>query len=127
MDGIPNHDANDTCLANSMLIAGLEQGLVICQLAHGMLQPHWRDDADLAASDTLWRLAQGLGRNPEPLLETALLAGAQARYEVNKEDAIRPSVFDSLTYFVDGDMFYGQDRLTQVECALHQPYAGDWP
>jgi 2-hydroxychromene-2-carboxylate isomerase len=51
----------------------------------------------------------------------------QATYETNTEEAIRRSVFGSPTYFVDGDMFYGQDHLAQVERALRQPYAGDWP
>jgi 2-hydroxychromene-2-carboxylate isomerase len=36
-------------------------------------------------------------------------------------------VFGSPTYFVDGDMFYGQDRLEMIERALGQPYAGTWP
>ena len=31
------------------------------------------------------------------------------------------------TYFVDGDMFYGQDHLELVERACSQPYKGDWP
>ncbi|MDP7164043.1 MAG: DsbA family protein, partial [Alphaproteobacteria bacterium] len=53
MDGIPTHHANDTSLANGMLIAGLEQGLDIDQLAHAMLETHWRDDADLADAGTL--------------------------------------------------------------------------
>ena len=53
--------------------------------------------------------------------------GVQAIYEANTEEAIRRSVFGSPTYFVDGDMFYGQDRLDQVARALRQPYGGDWP
>jgi 2-hydroxychromene-2-carboxylate isomerase len=127
MDGIPTHHANDTSLANGMLIAGLEQGLDIDQLAHAMLDSHWRDDADLADAETLSRLAQGLGLDPRPLLDAALSPAVQAKYEANTEEAIRCSVFGSPTYFVDGDMFYGQDRLDQVARALRQPYGGEWP
>jgi 2-hydroxychromene-2-carboxylate isomerase len=127
MDGIPTHHANDTTLANSMLIAGLEQGLDIDHLAHAMLETHWRDDADLADAETLARLAQALGFESEPLLEGALSPAIQAIYEANTEEAIRRSVFGSPTYFVDGDMFYGQDRLDQVARALRQPYGGEWP
>ena len=125
MDGIPTHHANDTSLANGMLIAGLEQGLDIDQLAHAMLETHWRDDADLADAGTLSRLAQELGLNSEPLLNAALSPAVQAKYEANTEEAIRRSVFGSPTYFVDDDMFYGQDRLAQVERALRQPYGGE--
>lgn len=110
-----------------MLIAGLEQGLDIDQLAHAMLETHWRDDADLADAATLAALARRLGLDPEPLLRAATSPAVQATYEANTEEAIRRSVFGSPTYFVDGDMFYGQDHLAQVERALRQPYAGDWP
>ena len=51
----------------------------------------------------------------------------KAIYTANTEEAIRRSVFGSPTYFVDGDMFYGQDRLELVERALKMPFAGNWP
>ena len=50
-----------------------------------------------------------------------------AIYETNTDEAIRRSVFGSPTYFVDGDMFYGQDHLSFVERAIKQPYKGNWP
>ena len=72
-----------------------------------------------------------IGRNggidPAPLLERALSPQVQAIYRTNTEEAIRRSVFGSPTYFVDGDMFYGQDRLEMVERALRLPYEGKWP
>ena len=46
-----------------------------------------------------------------------------AEYEANTNTAIRHSVFGSPTYFVDGDMFYGQDNLCLVERALSHPFA----
>ena len=45
-----------------------------------------------------------------------------AVYEANTDEAIERSVFGSPTYFVDGDMFYGQDHLELVERALERPY-----
>jgi 2-hydroxychromene-2-carboxylate isomerase len=50
----------------------------------------------------------------------------QRQYQANTDEAIRRSVFGSPTYFVDGDMFYGQDRLEMVERALAKPYARSW-
>jgi 2-hydroxychromene-2-carboxylate isomerase len=43
-------------------------------------------------------------------------------YNENTEQAIAISVFGSPTYFVDGDMFYGQDNLNLVERALNLPF-----
>jgi len=39
-------------------------------------------------------------------------------YQRNTEEAIARSVFGSPTYFLDGDMFYGQDRLEMMEHVL---------
>ncbi len=123
----PKHHDNDTTLANCMLIAGLEQGIDIGPLAHAILQAHWRDDADFADAETLIRLASGAGIDAAPLLEAAGTPEIKALYDKNTDEAIARSVFGSPTYFVDGDMFYGQDRLEMVERALTQPFAGAWP
>jgi len=127
MQGIPTHHDKDMTLSNGMLIAGLLQEINIDRLAHCMLEAHWRDDADLADGETLIRLGETSGVDPEPLLEAALSAEVQAVYASNTEEAIERSVFGSPTYFVDGDMFYGQDHLEMVERALERPFAGPWP
>ena len=127
MDGFPTHHDKDMTLPNSMLIAGLLQGVIVDKLAHRMLEAHWRDDADLADRATLTRLGKMAGVDPEPLLSAALSPDVQNIYEKNTDEAIRRSVFGSPTYFVDGDMFYGQDHLEMVERALERPFAGTWP
>ena len=127
MQGFPTHHDKDMTLPNGMLIAGLLQGVNVDRLAHCILEAHWRDDADLADSETLTRLGKMSGVDPEPLLGAALSPEAQAVYASNTEEAINRSVFGSPTYFVDGDMFYGQDHLELVERALQRPFAGAWP
>ena len=126
LDRRPTHHDNDMALPNGMLIAGLLQNIPIDRLAHGMLEAHWRDDADLANRETLAALGAQADLDPEPLLDAALSPETRAVYEANTEEAIRRSVFGSPTYFVDGDMFYGQDRLDLVERALVKPFAGCW-
>ncbi len=118
----PTHHDNDMTLANGMLIAGIKQGIVVDVLARCMLEAHWRYDADLADAKTLSTLGQKAGLDPASLLDAALSPETRAVYEANTEEAIRRSVFGSPTYFVHGDMFYGQDRLEMVERALVQPY-----
>lgn len=123
MQGRPTHHDNDMSLANGLLIAGVTQGLDVDRLAHAMLEAHWRDDADLADRSTLERLARTVELQPDAMLKAALSAEVQAAYRANTEEAIDRSVFGSPTYFVDGDMFYGQDRLEMVERATREPYA----
>lgn len=118
----PTHHDNDITLPNCFLIAAVEAGNNIDRLAHALLEAHWRDDADLADSATLVKLAEGVGLDGESILATSGDAAIAARYADYTQEAIDRSVFGSPTYFVDGDMFYGQDRLELVARALKQPY-----
>ncbi len=120
----PTHHDNDITLPNCVLIAGQLQGMNVDALAHALLQAHWRDDADLADPKSLAALAASLDIDATPLLNAAGSDEVLKRYEANTSEAIRRSVFGSPTYFVDDDMFYGQDRLEMVERAMHRPYRG---
>jgi len=60
------------------------------------------------------------------LLNRAFSPEVRQVYQANTDEAIRRSVFGSPTYLVDGDMFYGQDRLEMVARALDRPYLMKW-
>lgn len=122
VDGMPTHHYNDIDLPNCFLIAAGESGEPVDRLSHRLLEAHWRDDADLADPQTLVRLAHEVGLGGEALLAAAATETVKDMYERYTQEAIDRSVFGSPTYFVDGDMFYGQDRLEMVERALRQPY-----
>jgi 2-hydroxychromene-2-carboxylate isomerase len=123
---IPTHHANDYTLANCLLIAAINRGIDIDSFAHAMLTAHWRNDADLADRSTLVAIGQSLDFDTEPLLSAALSPEIQHIYLTNTEEAIQRSIFGSPTYIVDGDIFYGQDRLEMIERALEHPFANTW-
>ena len=126
VDGMPTHHWNDVTLPSQALIAAQDLGDADA-LSHAFLTAHWRDDADLADRSTLERLIKSVGLDADAIFATAETPAAAAQYEANTKEAIARSVFGSPTYFVDGDMFYGQDRLELVERALTKPFAGQWP
>lgn len=126
MAGRPTHHDNAIAPSNRLLIAAERSGANIDALAHAMLEAHWRDDADLADEATLLRLADAAGLNGKSLIAAAGSDATAAVYDANTDEAIRRSVFGSPTYFVDGDMFYGQDRLELVARACAKPYADVW-
>lgn len=121
----PNH-RNDMTLANCMLIACSELGGDVDRLAHLLLQGHWRDHADLADEAVLSQFAEQAGQDVNPLLDGARSAEVLTIYETNTAEAVARSVFGSPTYFVDDDMFYGQDHLEFVERAITRPFANKW-
>lgn len=118
----PTHHDNEIESSNCVLIAAMEQGASIDRLAHVLLEAHWRDDADLADAETLRNLTETAGLDADEVLAAASTPPVRAIYEANTNEAIARSVFGAPTYFVDGDMFYGQDHLEMMERALRKPF-----
>ncbi len=123
----PTHHAKDFIFANRILIACIQQGFDVNPLAHRMLVSHWRDDSDLSDEATLAALTAECGFNAEALMALARTDEIGAIHDTNTQEAIDRSVFGSPTYFLNGDMFYGQDHLEMLERALTKPFAGKWP
>ena len=119
---IPKTHASPIELSSGLVIAAIRAGHSADALAHEMLSRHWQDDADLADRETLAKIATSVGLDPG-LLDLAMSEDIQAELQDNTREAAERSVFGSPTYFVDGDMFYGQDRLEMVDRALSKPFA----
>ncbi len=107
-------------LPNGMIIAA---GANADGLSRAILQAHWRDDANIADAATLARLAEEAGLDGAALVADAKGSAAQDQHRANTDEAIARGVFGSPTYFVRGDMFYGQDRLAMLERAITTPFA----
>ena len=111
----PTHHDAPLALSSGLLIAAEMAGLAVAPLAHRILEAHWRDDADISDGATLAEIVRSLSHDPAPLLVAAVTPEVQAIFAANTDEAIRRSVFGSPTYFADGEMFYGQDRLEVLE------------
>lgn len=119
----PTHHDNPLALGNGAIIAAQSLGWDADALARALLQAHWRDDADPADSTALTEIAKDLGMDADILLATATSDAVQQQHKANTAEATARHVIGSPTYFVDGDMFYGQDRLEMVARALVKPFA----
>ncbi|MCP4817692.1 MAG: 2-hydroxychromene-2-carboxylate isomerase [Shimia sp.] len=119
----PTYHDNSLHLSSGMLIAAEQSGLDVDALVFALLQGHWRDDIDLANPEDLTRVAEVVGVDAAPLLMAAMTPNVQAVFQANTQEALARGVFGSPTYFLDGDMFYGQDHLELLERAVVQPFA----
>lgn len=115
------HDA-DYSVASGMILALGSEGADVDTMAHAVLQAHWRDDVDLSDEPVLAGLAAGLEHDATDLLSRAKSDAVQEQLNTNTTDAIARGILGSPTYVVDGDAFYGQDRLEMVERALTRPF-----
>ena len=77
----------------------------------------WAQERDIAAEATLAELLAGCGLEAARLSESKSPEVAAA-YAANTQAAIDAGVFGAPSYVVDGEMFWGQDRLDFVERKL---------
>ena len=86
-------------------------------LTGAVLRGVWVEERNIADAKDLAEMLRALGL-AERRLADAETAAVIERYELNTQQAIDSQVFGSPTYVIDGELFWGQDRLDFVERRL---------
>jgi 2-hydroxychromene-2-carboxylate isomerase len=73
----------------------------------------WAQERDIASAHVLGELLAQCGL-PAQRLEASRSAAIQAIYDANTQQAIDAGVFGAPSYVLDGEIFWGQDRLDFV-------------
>lgn len=114
----------DFKLADRVMLAAAGQGEQqgdqesVHQLVAFAFRAVWVEERDLADEAVLAEVATAAGFDPAKLLAAARSEGAVAAYNANFEQARQDSVFGSPSYVLDGEVFWGQDRLDLLDAAL---------
>jgi 2-hydroxychromene-2-carboxylate isomerase len=119
----PTHHDAPYELASRMILATGATGPQADLLSHAILQAHWRDDADLSDPEVLADVASSVGLDADRLIADARSDSMGDTFHANTTEAIDRNVLGSPTYMLDGDSFYGQDRLEMLARALDRPFA----
>lgn len=107
-------------LAAKLIIAtqqklGAEAGL---SMAFALGRAVWAEEKNIADADTLVGIADSLGQKGSDLLAHAASDAVAADYARYTDDALAAHIFGVPWYRVDGEGYWGQDRLDFVERAL---------
>jgi 2-hydroxychromene-2-carboxylate isomerase len=79
----------------------------------------WAQERDIADAETLREIArETLGDEAVPLVAHPQPAAIIAAWHDNLDEAERLGIFGTPTYVVNGELFWGQDRLDFVERAV---------
>lgn len=87
------------------------------RLAGAVLAACWREERDIANDGTLTELLEETDLPAERLAQSKD-ADTLARLEAHTQAAIDAGVFGAPTYVVEGEMFWGQDRLDFLQRKL---------
>ncbi|MES2756318.1 MAG: 2-hydroxychromene-2-carboxylate isomerase [Pseudomonadota bacterium] len=91
------------------------------EIAGAVMRALWAEDKNISDEDTLAQIAGMCGFDGRMLVKSAQTAGVQEQYDRNTDEAMAANVFGAPWYVVDGEGFWGQDRLDFVERALARP------
>ena len=78
----------------------------------------WREPRNLGDAAVLAQMLGNAGFDPAHLLALAADPEVKAQLVANTEEAVARGAFGAPTFFVDGQMYFGQDRLEFVREAL---------
>ncbi len=87
------------------------------RLSGAIFNAVWSEERNIADAQELAQLLSEQGLSTDRQQQAASAEVAQ-RYAANTQQAIDQSVFGAPSYVVDGEMFWGQDRLDFVERKL---------
>jgi 2-hydroxychromene-2-carboxylate isomerase len=124
----PAHWPIKGTLADQLVIAIVEAGHDPDAFLRRGFAAVWDSQQDLALPETLIALADESGLPGAQLLARAGADDIVARYQANRDDAVVADVFGSPVYVLDGELFWGQDRIDLLADALRsgrKPYRSD--
>ena len=113
----PKHAPLNARLADGLVIAAIEADDPDPFLRRAFAGV-WEDQLDLADAATLVRLADASGLPGQALMERSATDEISQKYEQNRQDALSVDVFGSPAYVLDGEVFWGQDRIELLVDAL---------
>ena len=108
--------ANPAPSAYAIIAAQAAGGGDLGALVHGFLRACWVEEKDVAEDSVIRAALDAAGFDPG-LADSGLLAGAEA-YGANLEEAVSRGVFGAPTYLVEDQVFWGQDRLADLDLHL---------
>ena len=88
----------------------------------------WEEERNLGDPLVIAELAEQAGLDSASLMDAAQGPATEAFYALNLENAVAAGVFGSPAYVLDGEVFWGQDRLELLDDALasgRKPYRAD--
>ena len=78
----------------------------------------WVESRNMGDIDTVIEVLSDAGLDAKSILEATQNPEVKQQLISNTEQAVERGLFGAPTMFVDGEMFFGQDRLQFVEAAL---------
>lgn len=111
----PKYMCPDAGLASRIFIAAGRMGLQVHPLHQAILRAEWCEERNISDRGELYAILRDLGMDPEAIGVAAEKPETEAQYRRFTDNAVEAGVFGSPSYIVNGELFWGQDRLDMLE------------
>ena len=112
----PHFPVNTVKAMRGALVA-LEEGVFPAYHA-ALFRAMWRDEQDVADVEVLAKALDAAGLDAGAILDRIGEPRIKERLKANGDEAVERGAFGAPTFFVDGEMFFGNDRLEFLEAKL---------
>jgi 2-hydroxychromene-2-carboxylate isomerase len=116
----PKHFPSNEVPAARCVIALREQGRMAdaIKLAHAVLNAVWVEEKNAGDPETLKSIIAGCGLDADAVMKAGDAPEMAAKREAYTKAAIDKGVFGAPSFLIDGELFWGQDRIDFVERKL---------
>lgn len=88
------------------------------ELALALFRAMWVEDRDISNAEVMRDVANSLGLDGDGLLAAIETPAVKDELRNNTDEAIAKGVFGAPSFIVDGELFWGNDRLHHLEALL---------
>ena len=88
------------------------------ELAQAILRAYHVEDKNISDTQTITAIAQSIGLNADEVLAGISNASTREQFRAEVDLATAKGVFGSPFFILDGEPFWGFDRMNQLEAAL---------
>jgi 2-hydroxychromene-2-carboxylate isomerase len=118
----------DCALADRSVIAVVQGGGDAAAYIGSAFKAVFEAERECANEHVLGEILSANGHDAQAILAAARAPETETTYKSNITEALAAGVFGSPTYVLDGELFWGQDRLELLQDALRsgrKPYSPD--
>ena len=107
----PSNFPSASPISSLCIIAARERGDNALTLSNAILAALWEDDRNIDDPEVLKDICFENELDGNQILTTAKTSKIEKLFETDTNGAIKKGVFGAPTYLIDGEIFWGQDRL----------------
>ena len=111
----PHFPINTLMLMRGATAVQMQQPERLSDYLDAVFRAIWVDQSNMNEVQVVTKVLQQAGFDPAGLLAQASEPAVKERLKQVTQDAVARGVFGAPTFFVDGHMFWGQDRLESVK------------